>query len=109
MAIPSPSGPRPAVVTHLTRTFAADVETLHEQCGAEADAILRELCVGVGHLKELDAFSSLPIVPHGRYGDSFMFNFNHQFSFTFRRMTDRDEQKQPIVIHFYLKNILRRP
>ena len=108
MASSKRSGSEPSVRIHVTRSFSADVQSLYEEIGAEADAVLTALFAAVKQLEDQRAMSSLPLAPYGKYGDSFLVDFSPQFSFTFKRSTDRKGEGQPLVRHFYLKNLLRR-
>lgn len=47
------------------------------------------------------------IKPHGESGRDFSYPINTEFSLVFRRDTDRDSEKKPVLVHLFLKTIER--
>ena len=87
---------------HPTESFYRDVDLLREEMGEEA---LSELAKAVEALAKAPA--KPPVAAYGWQGDSFAYPFGGGMLLTFRRVTDRDEAKQPKLIHLYLKRIVR--
>lgn len=92
---------------HPTESFYRDVDLLREELGADAEAVLNDLASVVSILQHAPA--EPPVEASGWRGDTFAYPFGKGFVLVFRRATDRDERKQPKLIHLYLKRVMRRP
>ena len=77
-----------------------------EEVGESAEGILLELAHALEQLEKEGWGSSLPIEQVG--GDIFRFDFHPEFTFEYRRETERDAVKQPVRVHLYLMTLLRR-
>jgi hypothetical protein len=98
----------PAVSIHVTARFSMDVETISQIHGSAADQVLLSLVSALKRLRQDVWDKSLPIRRYGFYGDSFVYEFCDEYSFTFKIVTDRDEHKTPFHQHYFLKTLLRR-
>lgn len=107
MSSPSPHLPSVAVEIHVTPSFAADFGELERQIGSESKKVYEQLLAAFARIKKQNPQDVLPIAPYGAYGDSFQYKLNMDYVFTFKRLTDRDAEKRPILFHYFLKNILR--
>ena len=99
----------PTVKIHVTRGFGRDVAALQDELGSKAEPVLDLLAESLEKLKKYKWDESLPIKRYGMYGDSFSFDFTAGYCFTFKNITDSDEQGLSVVVeHYFLKNLLRR-
>lgn len=99
----------PEVRIEPTFSFLRDVDALAAELGeAAAISVLEALGRALRKLDAYDWGGSLPLEPHGRYGDSYRYLFHEQFALILRRETERDATKQPVLIRLYLKNLVRR-
>lgn len=92
---------------HVTQDFALDIEALYESAGESAGQVRDALFNAIRMLKS-GAWDSTLINQYGITGTSFSFDFCSGYIFTFRIDTYRDERKQPLEEHYYLKNLLRK-
>jgi len=97
----------PEIFVHITPDLTSDLEALYESKGQSADEIRAALIKAIRMLKEGKWDDSL-VKQHGFSGTRFSFNFCSEFIFTFRIDTYRDDRKQPIQEHYFLKNLLRK-
>jgi len=105
MPTDNPSNP-PKVSVHWTPSLLSDLESVYQESGEEiGNAVRSDLIVAMGKLKLYQWDKSL-IQSYGVVGDTFTFDFCRAYKFTFKVVTDRDENKQPIREHYYLKRLL---
>jgi hypothetical protein len=97
----------PVNYVHITEDLALDLEALYMSIGEAADPIRDALIKAIQIVKQAD-WDDLPVSPHGFTGTRFSFDFHPGYIFTFAIDTYRDERKQPIEQHYYLKNLLRK-
>lgn len=99
----------PEVRIEPTFSFLRDVDAMAAELGeAAAIAVLEALGQALARLEAYDWAGGLPLEPHGRYGDTYRYLFHEQFAVILRRETARDAEKRPVLIHLYLKNLVRR-
>ncbi len=99
----------PKVRMEPTPAFLRDVDALAEELGeAAATSVIEVLGRALEKLDTYDWAGGLPIQPHGRYGDTYRYLFHKDFALIFRRATERDAEKKPLLIRLFLKNLLRR-
>ena len=98
----------PKVSVHWVPSLLADLQSIYEEFGEEVgDSVREPLITAIEKLKRYEWDRSL-IEPYGVVGDTFAFDFCRDYRFTFKIVTDRDEEKKPINEHYYLKNLLRK-
>jgi hypothetical protein len=90
-----------------TNKFDGDIGHLREEMGEAADQVFRDLATALKKLDKYDWDGPLPVKPFGSRGDTFAYEFSPGFVFTFRRETDRVEEKQPTLIRLFLKRVMR--
>lgn len=83
-----------------------DIEQLREDLGTRADQVIDALAKAVKKLDGYEWDDSLPVRKAGWPGDTYTYEFYPGYVVTFRRETDRNERKQPILIHLYLKRVM---
>jgi hypothetical protein len=98
----------PHVSVHWTPSLLTDLQTIYDDFGDVAgDSVRAALITAIRKLKRYEWDESL-IQPSGAVGDSFKFDFCRDYKFTFKVLTDRNEHKQPIHEHYFLKRLLRK-
>jgi hypothetical protein len=107
MPEPKSQVPSVAVEIHVTRSFVADFGELERQLGTESKTVYDQLLSALASIREQKPQETLPIMPYGSYGDSFQYKLSADYVFTFKRVTDRDSERRPILFHYFLKNLLR--
>ena len=107
MSSPKSHVPSVAVEIHVTPSFVADFGELERQIGTESKTICDQLVSALVSIRDQGPQDTLPIMPYGSLGDSFQYKLNADYVFTFKRVTDRDSERRPILFHYFLKNLLR--
>jgi hypothetical protein len=107
MSSPERRPPGVVVEIHVTPSFVADFGELERQIGSESKTVYDQLLIALASLREQEPQDALPITPYGLYGDSFQYKLNAEYVFTFKRVTDRDSERRPILFRYFLKNLLR--
>jgi hypothetical protein len=102
MAAPRVRVPSVAVEIHITPSFVADFGELEE-----SKVVYDQLVNALEALRDQERQDTLPIARYGIYGDTFQYTLNADLAFTFKRVTDRDSEGQPILSHYFLKNFFR--
>ena len=105
MSPPESHVPSVAAEIHVTPSFVADFGELERQIGTESKTIYDQLVSALASIR--DQKHTLPIMPYGSFGDSFQYKLSADYVFTFKRVTDRDSDRRPILLHYFLKNLLR--
>jgi hypothetical protein len=103
MSLPIPHVPRVAVEIHVTASFAADFGELERQIGAESKTVYDQILSALLSIREQKPHDTLPITPYGLYGDSFQYKLNEEYVFTFKKVTDRDSERKPILFHYFFE------
>lgn len=106
MPTDSPANP-PKVSIAWTARFLADLEEVYEEKGVDADDVRNAMLIALEALKRYEWDAAL-ITKYGIIGDTFSYNFHDEYVFTFKVVTDRDEQKHPIQENSILKRLLEK-
>jgi len=91
-----------------TDTFLEKVADISAMLGPAKEKFVALLVAALKKLRRYEWDESLPIKPHGFIGDSFIYDFSDSFSFTFRVLTDQDEEGTRITVHYYMKDLLAK-
>jgi hypothetical protein len=98
----------PKVSVQWVPRLLTDLRAVYEDFGEDTgDAVREALITAMESLKRYEWDESL-IQRYGIVGDTFTFDFCRDYKFTFKVLTDRDENKQSIAEHYYLKRLLRK-
>lgn len=97
----------PVYSVHITNDLQLDLQALYQSRGESADEIRDALVEGIRKLKHGEWDNSRFKI-HGFSGTTFSLDFCSDYIVTFTIDTYRNEMKQPIEEHYYLKNLLRK-
>jgi hypothetical protein len=94
----------PSYNVHLTDDVLSDLGALYREKGESAEPIRNAFIAAALKLK-LGEWDDSLIKIRGFSGTQFSYDFCSEYIFTFTIDTYRDEHKQPIEEHYYLKNL----
>ena len=97
----------PRFEVHNTEQFSTALTILRRGLGKKQGAVLQSLAKAILQIESDNWAASRRPEPYGTYGDSFSLEFLPGYLLVYRRETERDERKQPVVVHCYRKNIFR--